>query len=104
MWLFNNAKNQADTVGDGLSQDAEMFDMQNTANDTEAPAISQDINKSMTNSFSDKPAAITITKLSWQISEKLAADDSVKEYLQTAGKNIQMNLKNLCLSLRSVML
>ena len=45
-------------------------------------------------SFSDKPAAITITKLSWQVSEKLAAEASVKEYLQTAGKNIQMNLQN----------
>ena len=94
MWFFNNAKNQADNYNDGLNQDAEIFDMQNKTNESEAPAISQDINKSMTNSFSDKPAAITITKLSWQISEKLATDDSVKEYLQTAGKNIQMNLQN----------
>ena len=67
---------------------------QGQGEDDQTPAVSQDINKSMTNSFSDKPAAITITKLSWQVSEKLAADASVKEYLQTAGKNIQMNLQN----------
>ena len=94
MWFVNNAKNQADNYNDGINQDAEIFDMQDKINDSETPAISQDINKSMANSFSEKPAAITITKLSWQISEKLAADDSVKEYLQTAGKNIQMNLQN----------
>lgn len=81
---------------DDVQQGNEMFDFASNSENkaTQAPAISQDINRSMTNSFSDKPAAITITKLSWQISEKLAIEPSVKEYLQTAGKNIQMNLQN----------
>ena len=94
-WLYNNAKNAQDANLDA-SADGEFFNMQNQGQgeDDQTPAVSQDINKSMTNSFSDKPAAITITKLSWQVSEKLAADASVKEYLQTAGKNIQMNLQN----------
>lgn len=58
------------------------------------PAMSQDINKSMTNVFSDKPAAITITKISWEVSQKLAAEETFKNYLQVAGKNLQMNLQN----------
>ena len=96
-WFFNHSKTTQDnTALETANQDGEFFDLTNEAGqkENEAPAISQDINKSMTNSFSDKPAAITITKLSWQVSEKLAAEASVKEYLQTAGKNIQMNLQN----------
>ena len=94
-------KNIAAANNDSMdaSQDNQVFDFQNNAasageEDTSSGAVSQDINKSMTNSFSDKPAAISITKLSWQVSEKLAVEPSVKEYLQTAGKNIQLNLQN----------
>ena len=96
MYQKNIAANN-DTVD--TAQDNQVFDFQNNAaqggeEDTSSAAVSQDINKSMTNSFSDKPAAISITKLSWQVSEKLAVEPSVKEYLQTAGKNIQLNLQN----------
>lgn len=95
-WFMNNAKTNADNAALEGGQDGELFDLKNQAAnpDSDTPAISQDINKSMANSFSDKPAAITITKISWQVSEKLAQEASVKEYLQTAGKNIQMNLQN----------
>ena len=94
-------KNIAAANNDSIdtTQDNQVFDFQNNAaadetTDTSSAAVSQDINKSMTNSFSDKPAAISITKLSWQVNEKLAVEPSVKEYLQTAGKNIQLNLQN----------
>lgn len=94
-WFFNHAKTQDNINPDMQNPDAELLNPQNNGTGNgEAPAVSQDLNKSMTNSFSDKPAAITITKLSWQVSEKLAQEASVKEYLQTAGKNIQMNLQN----------
>ena len=91
MLVFNKQK----AINNDI-QNNEMFDFQTKAEDeaTQAPAVSQDINRSMTNSFSEKPVAITITKLSWQVSEKLALEPSVKEYLQTVGKNIQMNLQN----------
>lgn len=97
-WFMNHNKT-ADTNTDMLdtaNQSDSLFDFENKgkSDDSETPAVSQDINKSMANSFSDKPAAITITKISWQVSEKLASEASVKEYLQTAGKNIQMNLQN----------
>ena len=94
--VFNHQKALQNKAQDAANQGDELFDFQNNGSDedTDTAAVPQDINKSMTNSFSDKPAAITITKLSWQVSEKLAADASVKEYLQTAGKNIQMNLQN----------
>ena len=92
--LYLNHQKSIQNTADNSNQGDELFDFENKGEASEAPAIPQDINKSMTNSFSDKPAAITITKLSWQVSEKLAAEASVKEYLQTAGKNIQMNLQN----------
>ena len=97
MYQKNIAAANNDSVD--TTQDNQVFDFQNNAaadetTDTSSAAVSQDINKSMTNSFSDKPAAISITKLSWQVNEKLAVEPSVKEYLQTAGKNIQLNLQN----------
>lgn len=98
-WFINNQK-ASEPIGDNAletaNSDGQMFDFQNKAGKEApaGPAVSQDINKSMANSFSDKPAAITITKIAWQVSEKLASDPSVKEYLQTAGKNIQINLQN----------
>lgn len=93
--LFVNHQKATNSNND-TSSNEQFFDSLNQAsqNNEENQGVSQDINRSMTNSFSDKPAAITITKLSWQVSEKLALDPSVKEYLQTAGKNIQMNLQN----------
>lgn len=93
--FFVNHQKAANNNNDTASGD-QLFDFTNKGSqDSEnAQGVSQDINRSMTNSFSDKPASITITKLSWQVSEKLALDPSVKEYLQTAGKNIQMNLQN----------
>ena len=93
--FFVNHQKSANSNND-TSSNEQFFDSLNQAsqNNEENQGVSQDINRSMTNSFSDKPAAITITKLSWQVSEKLALDPSVKEYLQTAGKNIQMNLQN----------
>ena len=66
----------------------------NGAGDNQTPIAAQDINKSMTNSFSDTPSPITITKISWNVSERLAADDAFKKYLQVAGKNLQLNLQN----------
>ncbi len=97
-WFMNHSKAVNDNTDmlDATNQSDSLFDFENKGKDenNEGPAVSQDINKSMANSFSDKPAAITITKISWQVSEKLATEPSVKEYLQTAGKNIQMNLQN----------
>ena len=97
-WIFNHQK----VAGISQPYDADSDQLLGTQNnaiseesaDTQSAAVSQDINRSMANSFSDKPAAITITKISWQVSDKLAMESSVKEYLQTAGKNIQMNLQN----------
>lgn len=62
--------------------------------DDSASPMSQDLNKSITNVFSDQPAALTITKISWEVSQSLANDDSFRNYIQVAGKNLQMNLQN----------
>lgn len=102
-WFMNHQKASVDDSTLDTANSDQLFDFQNQGSksgagedgqDTQSAAVSQDINRSMANSFSDKPAAISITKISWQVSEKLASEASVKEYLQTAGKNIQMNLQN----------
>lgn len=99
-WFMNHQKATTEETPFDTANSDQLFDFQNQGTqseespDTQSAAVSQDINRSMANSFSDKPAAISITKLSWQVSEKLASEASVKEYLQTAGKNIQMNLQN----------
>ena len=99
-WFMNHQKATTEETPLDTANPDQLFDFQNQGTqseespDTQSAAVSQDINRSMANSFSDKPAAISITKLSWQVSEKLASEASVKEYLQTAGKNIQMNLQN----------
>ncbi len=96
-WFMNNSKSTDSNqdMQNTENKSDSFFEFENKSkSDSDTPAVSQDINKSMANSFSDKPAAITITKISWQVSEKLAMEPSVKEYLQTAGKNIQMNLQS----------
>lgn len=79
-------------VQDGSPLDAAANLPQNK--DDSASPMSQDLNKSITNVFSDQPAALTITKISWEVSQSLANDDSFRNYLQVAGKNLQMNLQN----------
>lgn len=79
-------------VQDGSPLDAAANLPQNK--DDSASPMSQDLNKSITNVFSDQPAALTITKISWEVSQSLASDDSFRNYLQVAGKNLQMNLQN----------
>ena len=74
---------------------AALFDFGNKNPEAEEePAVPQDINKSMTNVFSEQPSALTITKISWNVNDKLAQNDAFKNYLQVAGKNLQINLQN----------
>lgn len=80
---------------DNSSDSNSLFDFANKPTEPEAEApVPQDINKSMTNVFSEKPTVLTITKISWNVNDKLAQNDAFKNYLQVAGKNLQMNLQN----------
>ena len=92
-----NTNTEALPDGDFPAQDGSVLDaaanLPQNNNETATP-MSQDLNKSITNVFSDQPAAITITKISWEVSQSLANDDSFRNYLQVAGKNLQMNLQN----------
>lgn len=100
LYLNNNKQtNDAEALPDmnSASQDGSPLDV--AANlpqnkDENAAPMAQDLNKSITNVFSDQPAAITITKISWEVSQSLASDDSFRNYLQVAGKNLQLNLQN----------
>ncbi len=54
----------------------------------------RDLNKSMTNVFDENPSTITITKISWEVPQYIATSELFTKYLQIAGKNLQINLKN----------
>ena len=56
-------------------------------------ATTEDMNKAVTNAFSDTPSSIIIHKLSWGVNATLAGDTSIKSYLQTAGKIIKADLQ-----------
>ena len=88
----------APAVSDGdenTTDGGALFDFGAKSEETaEEPPVPQDINKSMTNVFSEQPTALTITKISWNVSDKLAQNDAFKNYLQVAGKNLQINLQN----------
>ena len=59
-------------------------------------ATTEDMNKAVTNAFSETPTAISIHKLSWGVSATLASDTALKQYLQSVGKIIKSDLqKNL---------
>ncbi|MDD3238050.1 MAG: DUF1822 family protein [Candidatus Gastranaerophilales bacterium] len=53
----------------------------------------RDVNRAMTNVFSDNPSAVTVTKIFWEVSQAMATNKSFAVYLQQAGKNIQTNLR-----------
>lgn len=54
----------------------------------------RDINKSMTNVFAQNPSSVTVTKIAWEVPQSMAANPPFAKYLQLAGKNLQLNLKN----------
>lgn len=54
----------------------------------------KDMNQSVSDAFSSEPVNATISKVAWEIPENLAYNDGIRRYLQTAGKNIKLNLQN----------
>lgn len=59
-------------------------------------ATTSDLNKAVTNAFSDAPTSMTVRKASWGVGASLAADASFKAYLQQMGKAVKSTLrKNL---------
>ena len=67
-WFMNHQKATTEETPLDTANSDQLFDFQNQGTqseespDTQSAAVSQDINRSMANSFSDKPAAISITK------------------------------------------
>lgn len=54
----------------------------------------KDMNKVMTNVFSDTPSSVTITKIAWEVPQSLAKSTVFAKFLQLAGQNLQLNLKS----------
>lgn len=56
--------------------------------------VPKDMNKAMTNVFSDTPSSVTVTKIAWEVPLSLSKDATFKKFLQISGQNLQLNLKN----------
>lgn len=56
--------------------------------------VPRDMNKAMTNVFEENPSTVAVTKISWEVSQNIAQNELFAKYLQIAGKNLQLNLKN----------
>lgn len=56
--------------------------------------VPRDMNKAMTNVFEENPSTVAVTKISWEVSQSIAQNELFAKYLQIAGKNLQLNLKN----------
>lgn len=56
--------------------------------------VPKDMDKVMTNVFDENPSAVAVTKISWEVPQSIAQNELFSKYLQIAGKNLQLNLKN----------
>lgn len=56
--------------------------------------VNKDMTKVMTNVFDENPSTVAVTKISWEVPQSIASNELFSKYLQIAGKNLQLNLKN----------
>lgn len=56
-------------------------------------APNNDINKSISNAIIDTNG-VSVSKVAWEIPENIAYNDSIRKYLQIAGKNLKLALQN----------
>lgn len=54
----------------------------------------KDMGQAMSEAFMSGPASVTVSKVAWEVPEDLAYNDVFRKYLQTAGKNLKLTLKN----------
>lgn len=105
--------------GDGLTVAENSSNGQNSANNSPASdnslpmpearakagtpnATTGDMNKAVTNAFSDNPSAISIRKITWFVNASIAKDENLRHYLQSTGKNIQETMQNNIRELKGV--
>lgn len=53
-----------------------------------------DMGKAVSDAFLSEPVNASISKVAWEVPEDLAYNDSVRKYLQMAGRNLKLNLQN----------
>lgn len=54
----------------------------------------RDMGRAVSDAFLSEPVNATISKIAWEVPEDLAYNDAFRQYLQTAGKNLKLNLQN----------
>lgn len=105
--FVNKNKEKAELVNQQIlnqSQNAVNVNQYPTENSTGAPteqnllkdssaSVPKDMNKVMTNVFSETPSSVTVTKIAWEVPQRLATNPVFARYLQITGKNLQLNLK-----------
>ena len=62
--------------------------------------VANDMNKSMTNAFSDTNETLNITKLSWNKNKQATLTPELKEYMLTMGKMISDEIDNNIMSVQ----
>ena len=62
--------------------------------------VSNDMNRSMTNAFSDVNQTLNVTKLSWNINKTANQTPELKEYMMTVGKMISDEIDNNIMSVQ----
>ncbi len=78
---------------DPSTMNDENMDPQNLSR-TSSAYEHKDMDKVMSNVFDSNPSTVSITKISWEVPQSIAKNEAFAKYLQIAGKNLQINLKN----------
>ncbi len=83
-----NAIGGLETISSESAEDPQMIARESSAN------VHKDMDKVMSNVFDENPSTVAVTKISWEVNQSLAKNEAFAKYLQIAGKNLQINLKN----------
>ena len=70
------------------------FDQQSVPEGNQQGQVNRDMGQAVSDAFLSEPVNATISKVAWEVPEDLAYNDGFRKYLQTAGKNLKLNLQN----------
>lgn len=60
----------------------------------QATSANRDMGKAVSEAFMSEPVNASVSKISWEVPEELAYNDSFRQYLQTVGRNLKLSLQN----------
>lgn len=92
----NPAEMDLATTNDPTSQPIDQLEQPTSALGAapQASAAPRDMGQAVSDAFLSEPVSANISKVAWEVPEDLAYNDSFRQYLQVAGKNLKLNLQN----------